>query len=349
MWKDGDGMLLKSMVAICMIGSVVEFGWAADEAVLIPHLIRENVPSWVVSTIYMANPVVGLWVQPWLGNWSDSVGRRIPFILGLGVTCLIGLIVVILASSVEDKDDGFGKMMIVTFVGFGLADISLDCLLIPGRALLEDTFTKQTEQANSVFTAFQLGGRLLALWLGSSQWTLTGINGLFQGQEAHFFALMTLSAIFLIISITTTISCVTDQQQQQQQQLPSKLTLPHHHQLPIQSSPYQSTTITTTTTKFASSPQTHPKSSSSSSNNESITTQQSSLLPLESNSSNTCTDTTNTYTHKNDEKRLFLVFVIQAIGWIGICSQSFFWTSVRGEQKGCTDLASQGEIGRAHV
>ena len=308
MWNDGDGMSLKSLVAICMIGAVVEFGWAADEAVLVPHLIREEVPRWVVSMIYMANPVVGLWIQPWLGSWSDSLGKRIPFVLGLGVTGLIGLTVVLLASSATDNDESSSRMMmmIVTFVGFGLADISLDCLLIPGRALLEDTFTKQTEQANSVFTAFQLGGRLLALWFGSSRWTLTGLDGLFHGPEAHFFALMTLSALFLLISITTTICCVTDQQPQ-----------------------------STTTTNY-----------------QSIPTQQSSLLPIQSASPNTTATTTttttnnnNSYTNKNDEKRLFLVCVIQAIGWIGICSQSFFWTSVRGEQKGCTDLVSQGVVG----
>ena len=42
------------------------------------------------------------------------------------------------------------------FVGFGVADICYDCLLIPGRALLDDaTPAGKANDANSLFTAFQ--------------------------------------------------------------------------------------------------------------------------------------------------------------------------------------------------
>lgn len=40
-----------------------------------------------------------------------------------------------------------------------------------------------------------------------------------------------------------------------------------------------------------------------------------------------------------------LLCTVQAAGWVGICAQSFFWTSWRGEEVGCIDLALQGVVG----
>ena len=40
-----------------------------------------------------------------------------------------------------------------------------------------------------------------------------------------------------------------------------------------------------------------------------------------------------------------LLCTVQAAGWIGVCAQSFFWTSWRLEEVGCIDLALQGVVG----
>ena len=42
-----------------------------------------------------------------------------------------------------------------------------------------------------------------------------------------------------------------------------------------------------------------------------------------------------------------LLCVVQALGWVGVCAQSFFWTSWRGEEVGCIDLALQSVVGMA--
>ncbi len=39
-----------------------------------------------------------------------------------------------------------------------------------------------------------------------------------------------------------------------------------------------------------------------------------------------------------------LLCMVQAAGWVGICAQSFFWTSYRGEGAGCVDLALQAAV-----
>ena len=51
------GRVLISLIAICTIGSVVEFSWASGEAVLVPYLSKHGVRQWMVSTVYLANPV----------------------------------------------------------------------------------------------------------------------------------------------------------------------------------------------------------------------------------------------------------------------------------------------------
>ena len=49
------------LFAICSIGSAVEYCWASGEAVLVPYLSKHQVPTWVVSTIFLSNPVSCLW------------------------------------------------------------------------------------------------------------------------------------------------------------------------------------------------------------------------------------------------------------------------------------------------
>ena len=44
-----------------------------------------------------------------------------------------------------------------------------------------------------------------------------------------------------------------------------------------------------------------------------------------------------------------LLYAVQSVGWLGVCAQSFFWTSWRGDVVGCIDLALQAAIGMATV
>ena len=57
---------------------------------------------------------------------------------------------------------------------------------------------------------------------------------------------------------------------------------------------------------------------------------------VESSTASSSTDNTNA---------CILLCIVQAAGWVGVCAQSFFWTSWRGEVVGCTDLARQGVVG----
>ena len=78
---------------------------------------------------------MGLYVQPKIGAWSDKIGKRAPFVAGLAIACVAGFIVLLAAAPVADSFANISPHAVVAavFIGFGIADISLDCLLIPGR------------------------------------------------------------------------------------------------------------------------------------------------------------------------------------------------------------------------
>ena len=99
----------------------------------------------------------------------------------------------------------------MSFIGFGLADICFDCLLIPGRALLDDLTVPhgRSNEGNALFTSFQLGGRVIALLIGSSTLTTSGLFGLFIN-DAHFNACFVLSAVYLLISMLSVVTLVDD-------------------------------------------------------------------------------------------------------------------------------------------
>ena len=112
----------------------------------------------------------------------------------------------------DDNDDTLSTTSIImSFVGFGLADICFDCLLIPGRALLDDLTVPhgRSNEGNALFTAFQLGGRLIALLIGSSTLTTSGLFGLFIN-DAHFNACFVLSSLYLLVSMLLVVTFVDD-------------------------------------------------------------------------------------------------------------------------------------------
>eukprot|EP00548_Thalassiothrix_antarctica_P016117 CAMPEP_0194179496 /NCGR_PEP_ID=MMETSP0154-20130528/12939_1 /TAXON_ID=1049557 /ORGANISM="Thalassiothrix antarctica, Strain L6-D1" /LENGTH=125 /DNA_ID=CAMNT_0038894865 /DNA_START=49 /DNA_END=422 /DNA_ORIENTATION=+ len=90
----------------------------------------------------------------------------------------------------------------LAFIGFGTADICYDCLLIPGRSLLDDLTvpTGKSDRANALFTGFQLAGRLVAMLLASSVLTFSGLFGVYKGDEKHFDACYSLSGCILVFS-----------------------------------------------------------------------------------------------------------------------------------------------------
>ena len=147
--------------------------------------------------VLLTSQTLGLCIQPRLGAWSDRINSRVPFVIALSLIALMGIATLLSAipltrglSYARGEDDDERDASIISpmaiamaFFGFGAADICFDCLLIPGRALLDDVAVPAggSGQANALFTGFQMCGRLSALLVGSSSWTTSGLWGLFKG------------------------------------------------------------------------------------------------------------------------------------------------------------------------
>lgn len=268
----------------------------------------------------MMNPAVGLFLQPVIGRWSDRLGRRTPFIVLLEATAIAGLLLLIAAAPVG-RWLGLSTTMTVAaaFLGFGVADVSYDCLLIPGRALLDDaTALADRDAANAQFTGFQLGGRLAALVLGALPITAGGF-GVFRGPDAHFNAMLSASGVFLVAACSAAVSVATSSGTGADADAAGG----GCGGVAALCAPAEPRAARQRDTERAEADAANARSR--------LASCAAAVLPAPP-------------LLEPGEKALCAV---QALGWMSICSQSFFWTAWRGEEAGCADLAAQSAVGVA--
>ena len=108
---------------------------------------------------------------------------------------------------------GFSWLVVFAFLGFGVSDVSHDCLLGPGRSMIMDLASaEQADTANAVFTGMQMVGRFLALSLGSVPLeAVLGYEcaGTAAGDVIHMQAIMGLSAGLLFLCSLCSL-CVSE-------------------------------------------------------------------------------------------------------------------------------------------
>ncbi|EOD05922.1 hypothetical protein EMIHUDRAFT_107069 [Emiliania huxleyi CCMP1516] len=209
---------------LLLTGAAVEFGWAAGETVMIPHLVGGlNLSATIAGLVYVINPCIGLVAQPAVGHASDRCtsrfGRRRPFLLFLGLLAVVGLQVVAWSHELAGRL-GWGRQseVVTVFAAFTAMDCAHDLLLVPGRALAHDLLGGGGRTAESVdadFTAFQMAGRLLALLAGSAPLEAllsprgatapAGASAEPDGSYRHFVALLNLSTLFLASAVTAAL------------------------------------------------------------------------------------------------------------------------------------------------
>lgn len=273
---------------------------------------------------------IGLFVQSRLGAFSDKLNKRIPFVVGLSSTALVGISTLILSGfllndvsykqSIDDENEEVDGSpyntiaIILAFFGFGVADICFDCLLIPGRALLDDISapSRHASEANSLFTCFQLTGRLLALLVASSSWTTSGFWGVYT-TDPHFNACFTVSAMYLLASMISVVIFVDDR-----------------------GAKYDNISTTNSISE---------KAIQTVDSDDELQMKIVHSTSPDHNLDNLLDDDNVSPISSFQPNASVLLFVVQSFGWVGVCSLSFFWTSLRGEEVGCVDLALQGVVG----
>ena len=344
------------LLAICTIGSATEYCWSAGEAVLVPYLSRHGVKHWVVSMIYLSNPTFGLWIQPLLGRYSDKLNVRLPFVVGLCLLACIGLVSLLTAEkfshilglankSGDTDDDGtvFGTaVIIISFISFGISDICFDCLLIPGRALLDDFAVPfgREEDANALFTGVQMIGRLLALLIASSSMTTSGFWGLYSGVDAHFNAVLSTNVIYLIGTVTVVLYFVRDTGSRHVEE--KKLSV-ENDAASEEANDEQDDFINDYSEDLAG----YEYEKDTSHHHSEDRKYQSLLFSSNEEDMDYSSDLSKSASRSISCYRLdatSLLVAVQAGGWAGITAQSFFWTSWRGEQIGSIDLVMQALV-----
>jgi hypothetical protein len=283
------------------------------------------------------------------------LNKRVVFVVGLAVVGSVGLVLLLAAvplsqflgfNTNDDGDNTFGAAVIViSFIAFGISDICYDCLLIPGRSLLDDLAVPlgRAEDANALFTGFQLGGRLLALLIVSSSMTSTGFWVILNGEDAHFDAVMSTNVLYLVVTTTVVLLAVTDVGS-----IPADDAVigedPDRNVIVTENEEFIGSYSGNVNYNAEYSPQddsipSHPDFSKTRYQSMSILLNE----QEQSDGPSTFQKITSICGYKPDAT--VLLCAVQAAGWTAITSQSFLWTSWRGEQIGSIDLALQGVVG----
>jgi len=184
---------------LCLPSIIVEYAWTIGELLVMPYLLDLGVPVQYANLIWLANPIFGIFIQPVVGRLTDNCtskwGRRRPFLFGLLLMVALGYIVLISApaltrtvlplesgsaGSEEDlimhghksADLSASRLLVpasyvgLTFLGYAIADMAIDLLQIPGRALMNDMVVPSDRpRGNVLFSAAGGFGRLFAFSL----------------------------------------------------------------------------------------------------------------------------------------------------------------------------------------
>eukprot|EP00466_Bigelowiella_natans_P001833 jgi/Bigna1/78784/fgenesh1_pg.57_\ len=206
----------------------IEMGWCVGEALLVPFLMTLNLPSYLASLVWLLNPILGTFMQPWCGGLSDNCtsdwGRRKPFLIIFSAMAALGVFLIVFSLWFGELLSGLcgsskSISIVIVFVGFGLMDISLDLLLTPTRALLNDNAQSDEDlhRINNLYTSFAVLGRIcgfvICTFLPDSVIAYMGGN--------RFFACLLINLTVLGGCMAAVVSIADEKNQGDSQQLAS--------------------------------------------------------------------------------------------------------------------------------
>lgn len=187
----------------------LEFGYAAETAYVTPILFSLGLPVGGVALVWAMGPLVGVVLQPLLGSMSDRctsrLGRRRPFIIGLSLFLISGLMLIPNAAALAEfalpaawRDTA---TIALTILGVLLLDICSDGLQSPVRSYVIDVApAEQQDRANSMLGLFGIGG-CVGYVSGGTDW-LRWLP--FFGTQLRAVCVIAAAAFVLFMSLTVT-------------------------------------------------------------------------------------------------------------------------------------------------
>ena len=168
------------ILALNAMSGCIDLLYAVEGAYFIPAILNLGLTPVYGAMLLCLSPVMGIIFQGYLGSASDRCqcwwGRRRPFIAGLTISCLIGLLLFPFAEDLTDLIDGTKSrdvflIFIVTISTF-LVDFSIGSLQVPARAYLLDVIPhSQVKVGNIVYTICATGGAAIGFGIGAVKWS----------------------------------------------------------------------------------------------------------------------------------------------------------------------------------
>ena len=203
-----------SMVRILALNAMsgcIDLVYAVEGAYFIPAILNLGLTPVYGAMLLCFSPVMGIIFQGYLGSASDRCqcwwGRRRPFIVGLTISCLIGLLLFPFAEDLTDLIEGPKSrdvflIFIVTISTF-LVDFSIGSLQVPTRAYLLDVIlNSQVKVGNIVYTICATGGAAVGFGIGAVKWSSIFVQSDNFSFQVKFVCFATLIIAILCASIT---------------------------------------------------------------------------------------------------------------------------------------------------
>lgn len=218
----------------------IEFTYAALTAFVSPILLELGVNYQQMTMVWAISPVIGFFLSPMMGSLSDRCrlryGRRRPFMIGLAIINVIGLLLIpygesfanvvhhVIPSANDFSPAEIDRIeqaqssndinlrhvaVVITVIGVVIADYTSDALQNPSRAYLLDVCRADDHARGlTTFTVLAGFGGFIGYLLGSFDWTNIEIFDFFQGSlfDGHVQAFYTITAVLFTICMLITIT-----------------------------------------------------------------------------------------------------------------------------------------------
>ena len=202
------------IIALNAVAGVGDILYAVESAYFVPAIYDKGLSSFYGSMILCISPILSILFQSYLGSASDqckcSWGRRRPFILGLTICGICGLVLFPFTKDIADllkngdlEHARYSVLLILTVIATTLTDFCAGNLAVPGRAYLIDVLPEEyTKSGNIICSVWISAGATIGYAIGVITWS--------SNFKVQVTIVCGISLIMTIVGITLTMFSVDE-------------------------------------------------------------------------------------------------------------------------------------------